>query len=117
MIKHCKICGLEISDTDYDSWHRFISVKYCDDCRIAQRKKSQKEAKRRYEEKKKLERYREQWNGWQTVHLENEEVGEKTKELQTMQKQNQLLKEENKLLRESNAQLRAKNNPRTGGNQ
>ena len=50
MIKHCKICGLEISDTDYDSWHRFISVKYCDDCRIAQRKKSQKEAKRRYDE-------------------------------------------------------------------
>jgi len=60
--------------------------------------------------RRKLERYRKQWNGWQTVHLENEEVGEKTKELQTMQKQNQLLKEENKLLRESNAQLKAKNN-------
>lgn len=108
MIKHCKICGLEISDTEYDSWNRFISVKYCDDCRISQRKKNQKEAKHRYREKKKLENYQQQWAGWKFTTLELDMIGEKEQELRQLRRQNQLQKEENKLLRESNAQLRAK---------
>lgn len=30
MRKYCDICGIEIANTDYDSWYRFISVKYCE---------------------------------------------------------------------------------------
>lgn len=116
MIKYCKICGLEISDTEYDSWNRFISVKYCDDCSISQRRKLQKEAKHRYREKKKMERYQKQWAGWKSAALELDVIGEKEQELRELRKQNQLQKEENRLLRENNAQLRANKNPRTGGN-
>lgn len=51
MRKYCDICGIEIADTDYDSWYRFISVKYCDECRIDVRKEQKKTARKTASEK------------------------------------------------------------------
>ena len=47
MRKYCDICGIEIADTDYDSWYRFIGVKYCDECRIDVRKEQKKNSKKK----------------------------------------------------------------------
>ena len=55
MRKYCDICGIEIADTDYDSWYRFISVKYCDECRIDVRKEQKKNSKKKQQVKKRAE--------------------------------------------------------------
>lgn len=56
MIKRCLMCGLEISDTDYDSQQRFNRIQYCDTC-IAVRKAQQKrESKQRSRQRQRAER-------------------------------------------------------------
>ncbi len=56
MIKRCAICNIEISDTNYDNYYRFIRVKYCDDCRVEAQKRQKKESAQRKRKRAKVER-------------------------------------------------------------
>ncbi len=56
MIKRCAICNIEISDTNYDNYYRFIRVKYCDDCRVEVQKRQKKESAQRKRKRAKVER-------------------------------------------------------------
>lgn len=108
MVKYCKICGLEIADTSIDSQGRFNAKLYCDECRMKQDKANRKAAKRRYEEKKKLQKLKDQWAGWDSVSTQIEFFGEKEKELREQRKLTECVKEEARLVKQSNARLRAK---------
>lgn len=108
MVKYCKICGLEIADTSVDSQGRFNAKMYCDECRMKQDRANRKAAKKRYEEKKKLKKLKEQWAGWDSVHTQIELFGEKEKELSAQRQLTRGVQEEARLLKKSNARLRAK---------
>lgn len=56
MIKRCAICNIEISDTNYDNYYRFIRVKYCDECRAEVQKRQKKESAQRKRKREKVER-------------------------------------------------------------
>jgi len=46
LIKRCERCNIEISDTEYDDWHRFIRIKYCPEC-LAEVQREQKRLSRK----------------------------------------------------------------------
>lgn len=56
MIKRCAICNIEISDTNYDNYYRFIRVKYCDRCCAEVQKRQKKESAQRKRKREKAER-------------------------------------------------------------
>ena len=108
MVKYCKICGLEIADTSVDSQGRFNAKKYCDECRMKRDKENRKAAKKRYEDKKKLKKLKDQWAGWDSVSTQIEFFGEKEKELRAQRALTKGVQEEARLVKQSNARLRAK---------
>ena len=108
MVKYCKICGLEIADTSVDSQGRFNAKKYCDECRMKRDKENRKAAKKRYADKKKLQKLKEQWAGWESISTQIEFFGEKEKELGARGQLTRGLQEEARLVKKSNARLRAK---------
>lgn len=108
MVKYCKICGIEIADTSIDSQGRFNAKKYCDECREEQDKANRKAAKKRYNDKKKLQKLKEQWAGWDSVSTQIEFFGEKEKELRAQRSLTKGVQEEARLVKKSNARLRAK---------
>lgn len=107
MTKNCKSCGIEISDTDYDSQGRYNAVQYCPECRQKRDAESVRAAKKRYRTRRALDKSIREWYSWNTTEEEFERYESKKQELWEQKKKVNLLKEENRLLRKSNAQLRA----------
>lgn len=101
MIKHCKDCNIEISDTSCDTLGRFNAVQRCTECQY----KHKLNLNRGYRKKKKLEQEIEELSEMNDLE-ETAKYSRRNKRL--VVEQNNLLKQENKLLRESNAQFRAK---------
>lgn len=101
MIKYCKDCNIEISDTSCDTLGRFNAVQRCPECQYQHKLN----LNRGYRKKKKLEREIEELSEMNDLE-ETAKYSRRNKRL--VMKQNKLLKEENNLLHESNAQLRAK---------
>ena len=81
---------------------------YCDECRMKQDKENRKAAKKRYEDKKKLKKLKDQWAGWDSISTQIEFFGEKEKELRAQRQLTRGVQEEARLLKKSNARLRAK---------
>ena len=105
MIKYCEDCGIEISDTDYDNYQRFIRVKRCAECAT----KHKLEQNQTYRRKRKMEKRI-------AAVVEQHELTETAKACRKVRRaaneQVKLRKEENKTLREALMQERAKNQNR-----
>ena len=110
MIKYCEDCGIEISDTDYDNYQRFIRVKRCAECAT----KHKLEQNQTYRRKRKME------NAIKEA-TEVHELTETAKACRTLRRlanqESGLLKQKINILTVELMQERAKKDPRAGGNQ
>ena len=110
MVKHCLFCGIEISDTSYDTQGRFNAVKYCPECAAEQKK----QANKRSRQKRKMENAIKETT---EVH----ELTETAKACRTLRRlanqESGLLKQKINILSVELMQERAKKDPRTGDNQ